>query len=39
MAVELGRLRMEKANLKWVLYDYKREYENDVKSITIINNE
>lgn len=39
MAVELGRLRMEKANLKWVLYDYKREYKNDVKSITIINNE
>lgn len=34
-AVELGRIRMPKADLPWVLYDYRMEKDDDVKTITI----
>ena len=34
-AVELGRIRMPKADLPWELYDYWREKEEDVKTLTI----
>lgn len=39
MAVELGRIRMEKASMKWVLYDYNRELDGDIETITISRNE
>ncbi|MCI1647506.1 MAG: HNH endonuclease [Bacteroides sp.] len=39
LAVELGRIRMEKANMEWVLYDYIREMDEDFETIKIINNE
>ena len=34
-AVELGRVRMEKADLPWVLYDYRNEINEDIETITI----
>lgn len=34
-AVELGRIRMPKADLPWVLYDYWHEKGEDVETITI----
>ena len=34
-AVELGRIRMPKADLPWVLYDYRMEKDEDVETITI----
>ncbi|MBQ8957348.1 MAG: SAVED domain-containing protein [Bacteroidales bacterium] len=34
-AVELGRIRMPKADLPWVLYDYWEEKGEDVETITI----
>lgn len=34
-AVELGRIRMQKADLKWKLYDYKAEENADIETITI----
>ncbi len=34
-AVELGRIRMPKADLPWVLYDYRVEKDEDVETITI----
>ena len=34
-AVELGRIRMPKADLPWVLYDYRGEKNEDVEAITI----
>ena len=34
-AVELGRIRMPKADLPWELYDYRMEKNEDVKTITI----
>lgn len=34
-AIELGRIRMPKADLPWVLYDYRVEKDEDVKTITI----
>lgn len=34
-AVELGRIRMPKADLPWVLYDYRIEMDEDVETITI----
>lgn len=39
LAVELGRVRMEKANMKWILYDYIREKNEDFEALTINNNE
>lgn len=34
-AVELGRIRMPKADLPWVLYDYRNEKGEDIETITI----
>ena len=34
-AVELGRIRMPKADLPWVLFDYRMEKDEDVETITI----
>lgn len=34
-AVELGRIRMPKADLKWKLYDYKVAENADIETITI----
>lgn len=34
-AVELGRIRMPKADLPWLLYDYRIERGDDVETITI----
>lgn len=34
-AVELGRIRMSKADLPWVLFDYRMEKNEDVETITI----
>lgn len=34
-AVELGRIRMPKADLPWVLYDYRMERNEDVETIII----
>ena len=34
-AVELGRIRMPKADLPWVLFDYRMENDEDVETITI----
>ncbi len=34
-AVELGRIRMPKADLPWVLYDYRMEQDEDIETITI----
>ncbi len=34
-AVELGRIRMPKADLPWVLYDYRVEMDEDFETITI----
>ena len=34
-AVELGRIRMQKADLPWILYDYRVDKDADVETITI----
>lgn len=34
-AVELGRIRMPKADLKWLIYDYRMQENTDVETITI----
>lgn len=34
-AVELGRIRMPKADLPWVLYDYRNDKDEDVETIII----
>lgn len=34
-AVELGRIRMPKADLPWVLYDYRMDRDEDIETITI----
>ena len=34
-AVELGRIRMEKADLPWVIYDYRNEIIEDIETVTI----
>ena len=34
-AVELGRIRMQKADLPWILYDYRIDKDEDVETITI----
>ena len=39
LAVEFGRIRMEKANMKWILHDYNREINEDFETITISNNQ
>lgn len=36
-AVELGRIRMPKSDLPWVLYDYRMEKDEDIEAITIKN--
>lgn len=35
-AVELGRIRMAKADMPWVIYDYRNEKDEDVETITIL---
>lgn len=34
-AVELGRIRMPKADSKWVIFDYSNKQEKDIETITI----
>lgn len=34
-AVELGRIRMPKADSKWVIFDYSNKLEKDIETITI----
>lgn len=34
-AVELGRIRMQKADLPWILYDYRVDKDEDIETITI----
>lgn len=34
-AVALGRIRMPKADLPWILYDYRNEKDEDIETITI----
>lgn len=34
-AVELGRIRMPKADLKWLIYDYRMQENTDIETITI----
>ena len=34
-AVELGRIRMAKADMPWILYDYRNDKDEDVETITI----
>jgi hypothetical protein len=34
-AIEFGRVRMPKADRPWILYDYHRETETELQTLTI----